>query len=258
MSGNNTHSRMQYAWRHAIQSNECRKQIPFKRLEINPLSLMNQLINHPFLCYATSQECSVEWLKINLRGVKNCNEWPDCYLYYTASRVSLSQVPWWVVGITLPKAENLSFLPSIAPKAPPRPPGIISVNQSDPSDRNLLFFWEDFWQTGLCEHGIFHLSAAAVRRCVFALPFVNDEPVKYILSQGWSDKSGNLAEQRRSFWLEVFLPEHSKVIKCFESPFTRCVCVSLQGRSHQKTQLWMRMTFTEAWKSWPSKYYCIT
>lgn len=118
MSGNNTHLRMQYAWRHAIQSNECRKQIPFKRLEINPLSLMNQLINHPFLCSATSQECSVEWPKRNLRGIKNCNEWPDCYLYYTASRVSLSQVPWWVAGITLPKAENLSFLPSIAPKAP--------------------------------------------------------------------------------------------------------------------------------------------
>lgn len=137
----------------------------------------------------------------------------------------------------------------------PRPPGIIAVNQSDPSDRNLLFFWEDFWQTGLCEHGIFHLSAAAVCRGVFTSRSVNDEPVKYILSQGWSDKSGNLADQRRSFWLEFFfLPEHSEVIKCFESPFTLFVCVSLQGRSHQKTRLWMRMTCTEAWKSWQSKY----
>lgn len=76
--------------------------------------------------------------------------------------------------------------------------------------------------------------------------------VKYILLHGWSDKSGNLADQRRSFWLEFFLPEHSEVIKCFESSFT--LCVSLQDRSHQKTRLWMRMMFTEAWKSWQSKY----
>lgn len=211
----------------------------------------------------------------NLGGGWDPHGWHDCYLHFIASRVSLSQVRWWVVSITSLRVQTLSF--HITPyylRGSSRPPGIIHITCGHPSDggKKIVFFFfffrEDFWQTRLRED---HTSIMCLQRCVAVfwqcVFWLMGLSVKCILWLYRSDKGDNQVDHRCSFWLVIFL--FFFFFFCFFN-WTQCyvkeenvvnphslfvyVFVCLQGHFHQKTQLWTKMMFTEVLKSWRSKY----
>lgn len=163
MNGNNTHLGMQDACLLTVQSNDCRKQIPFKWLEINSLSLMSPLINHPFLRSATSQV--FRWVVLvgrrNLRGLTWLLFIWNSFQCLVITSTQMSS------GYHF-KPCHFRFVRFAPPcsRGPSRPPGKIYMARVYPSNKKtkrILFLLEDFWQTRLCDGHTFFIC---LQQCV--------------------------------------------------------------------------------------------
>lgn len=130
----------------------------------------------------------------------------------------LSQVHWWGGGYQCTYIANIVIstfsrcFPFGTELPPDHPEWSIWHVAIHPTKKKVLFFCGVFWQTRLCEDGAFftRLQWCAGVFWQSAL-WLMGLSVQCILLHCRGDKSDILADQRRSFWLVIFLPEQGDV-----------------------------------------------
>lgn len=148
-----------------------------------------------------------------------------------------------------------------------KPPEMIYKTPGHPSERKKrLFSLLNSWESWLWEDAWFFICQQqcvdVFWQCCLWLMGSSVECILLLCCRSDGAKSDNLADRTRSFrpgYFSTWDTVVCVVIKCVVPSLTLCVSVCVfvcvPGPFHQRTQLWMRMMCTGAWRSWQSKYY---